>query len=83
LHNRKNWLFCGSDSGRERAAAFYTPVRTARLNGIEPEAWLTDVIVRIAAIRSTGSKTCCPGTGRHRRSKASPPEPASVKRNEP
>jgi len=44
---RKNWLFCGSDSGGERAAAFYTLVRTARLNGIEPEAWLTDVIARI------------------------------------
>jgi len=46
---RKNWLFCGSDVGGERAAAFYTLVRTARLNGIEPEAWLTDVIARIGA----------------------------------
>ena len=46
---RKNWLFCGSDAGGERAAAFYTLVRTARLNGLEPEAWLTDVIARIGA----------------------------------
>jgi transposase len=46
---RKNWLFCGSDSGGERAAAFYTLVRTARLNGIEPEGWLTDVIARIGS----------------------------------
>ena len=46
---RKNWLFCGSDSGGERAAAFYTLVRTARLNGIEPEAWLIDVIARIGS----------------------------------
>ena len=44
---RKNWLFCGSDAGGERAAAFYTLVRTARLNGLEPEAWLTDAIARI------------------------------------
>lgn len=44
---RKNWLFCGSDAGGERAAAFYTLVRTARLNGLEPEAWLTNVIARI------------------------------------
>ena len=44
---RKNWLFCGSDAGGERAAAFYTLVRTARLNGLEPEAWLTVVIARI------------------------------------
>ena len=46
---RKNWLFCGSDAGGERAAAFYTLIRTARLNGVEPEAWLTDVIARIGA----------------------------------
>ena len=46
---RKNWLFCGSDTGGERAAAFYTLIRTARLNGIEPEEWLTDVIARIGA----------------------------------
>ena len=46
---RKNWLFCGSDAGGIRAAAFYTLVRTARLNGVEPEAWLTDVIARIGA----------------------------------
>jgi transposase len=46
---RKNWLFCGSDAGGERAAAFYTLIRTARLNGIEPEAWLMDVIARIGS----------------------------------
>ena len=46
---RKNWLFCGSDVGGDRAAAFYTLVRTARLNGVEPEAWLTDVIARIGS----------------------------------
>ena len=46
---RKNWLFSGSDSGGERAAAFYTIIRTARLNGIEPEAYLCDVIARIGA----------------------------------
>ena len=46
---RKNWLFCGSDAGGERAAGFYTLVRTARLNGVEPEAWLTDLIARIAS----------------------------------
>ena len=46
---RKNWLFSGSDSGGERAAAFYTLIRTAKLNGVEPEAWLTDVIARIGA----------------------------------
>ncbi len=46
---RKNWLFAGSDSGGVRAASFYTLIRTAKLNNIEPEAWLTDVIARIGA----------------------------------
>ena len=46
---RKNWLFCGSDTGGIRAAAFYTLIGTARMNGVEPEAWLTDVIARIGS----------------------------------
>ena len=46
---RKNWLFFGSDAGGERAAAFYTLIQSARLNGVEPEAWLTDVITRIGS----------------------------------
>ena len=44
---RKNWLFAGSDSGGERAAIFYTLIRTAKLNGIEPEAYLREVLTRI------------------------------------
>ena len=46
---RKNWLFAGSDQGGERAALFYTLIRTAALNGIEPEAYLRDVIARIGS----------------------------------
>lgn len=45
----KNWLFAGSDAGGVRAATFYTIIRTAVLNGVEPEAYLTDVIARIGA----------------------------------
>src|SRR5438309_564361 len=37
---RRNWTFCGSDRGGERAAAIYTLVATAKLNDIDPEAWL-------------------------------------------
>lgn len=44
---RKNWLFAGSDSGGDRAAVLSTLVRTAKLNGVEPEAWLRDVLGRI------------------------------------
>ena len=46
---RKNWLFAGSDTGGERAALFYTLIRTATLNGVEPEAYLRHVIARIGA----------------------------------
>ena len=44
---RKNWLFAGSDSGGERAAIFYTLIRSAKLNGLEPEAYLRDILARI------------------------------------
>jgi hypothetical protein len=44
---RKNWLFAGSDSGGERAAVFYTLIRSAKLNGLEPEAYLRDILERI------------------------------------
>jgi transposase len=45
---RKNWLFAGSDNGGRRAATIYTITRTATLNGHDPEAYLADVLARIA-----------------------------------
>jgi len=45
---RKNYLFAGSDEGGRRAAIMYTLIETARLNDVDPEAWLGDVISRIA-----------------------------------
>jgi hypothetical protein len=45
---RKNYLFCGSDAGGERAAAMYSLIGTAKLNGLDPEAYLRYVIERIA-----------------------------------
>lgn len=44
---RKNWLFAGSDTGGDRAAILYTLIRTAKLNGVEPETYLRDVLARI------------------------------------
>lgn len=44
---RKNYLFAGSDAGGKRAAHIYTLIRTAELNGLEPEAYLADVLTRI------------------------------------
>jgi transposase len=45
---RKNYLFCGSDGGGESASAIYTLLGTARLNGVDPESWLRQVLSRIA-----------------------------------
>jgi transposase len=45
---RKAWLFAGSDRGGERAAAIYTLIGTARLNDVDPQAWLADALRRIA-----------------------------------
>ena len=44
---RRNWTFCGSDRGGERAAAIYTLIATAKLSDIDPEAWLADSLRRI------------------------------------
>ncbi len=45
---RRNYLFAGADSGGERAAAIYSLIGTAKLNGIDPEAYLRFVLARIA-----------------------------------
>lgn len=45
---RKNWLFAGSDDGGERAAAIYTLIGTAKLNDLNPEAYLRYILERIA-----------------------------------
>src|SRR5271169_4851831 len=45
---RKSWMFCGSDRGGERAAVMYSLIGTAKMNNVDPQAWLTDVLTRIA-----------------------------------
>lgn len=45
---RNNYLFMGSDAGGERAAAMYSLVETAKLNGLDPQAYLREVFERIA-----------------------------------
>jgi transposase len=44
---RKSWLFAGSDRGGARAAIMYTLIQTAKLNGVDPQAWLADVLASI------------------------------------
>jgi hypothetical protein len=46
---RKSWMFCGSDRGGQRAAAMYSLIVTAKMNRVDPQAWLADLLARIAA----------------------------------
>ena len=45
---RRSWLFAGSDRGGQRAAAVYSLITTAKMNDVDPQAWLADVLSRIA-----------------------------------
>jgi transposase len=44
---RHNWTFCGSDEGGRRAAAIYTLIETCKLNDVDPQAWLADILARL------------------------------------
>jgi hypothetical protein len=47
---RKAWLFCCSDCGEQRTAIVYSLIQTCRLNDVDPQAWLADVLARISAM---------------------------------
>ena len=57
---RKSWLFVGSDRGGERAAVMLTLIQTAKLNDVDPQAWLADVLARIADHKITGLAALLP-----------------------
>ncbi len=57
---RKAWLFAGSERGGERAAIIYTLIQTAKLNDVDPHAWLADVLARIADHKITDLKALLP-----------------------
>lgn len=50
---RKSWLFCGSDRGGQRAATMYSLIATAKMNDVDPQAWLADVLARINDLPSS------------------------------
>ena len=50
---RKSWLFAGLERGAERAAIMYTLIQTAKLNDIDPQAWLADTLSKIAETPQT------------------------------
>ena len=45
---RKSWLFCGSDRGGQRAAVMYSLIVSAKMNDVDSQAWLADILARIA-----------------------------------
>jgi hypothetical protein len=59
---RKNYLLAGSDSGGERAAAIYSLIDTAKLNGLDREVYLREACSASRTIPSTASRSCRPGT---------------------
>jgi transposase len=61
---RKSWLFAGSDRGGERAAVMLTLIQTAKLNAVDPQAWLADVLARIADHKITDLAALLPWSWR-------------------
>ena len=57
---RKNWLFAGSETAGKRAAAIMSLIATAKANGIEPHAWLTDVLTRLPTTKNHEIDTLLP-----------------------
>ena len=62
---RKSWLFAGSDRGGERAAVMLTLIQTAKLNNVDPQAWLADVLARIADHKITDLAALLPWNWRN------------------
>ena len=56
-------MFAGSDRGADRAAVMNTLIMTARLNDVDPKAWLADIFARLASIPLTASTKCSHGNG--------------------
>lgn len=57
---RNNWLFAGSNAGGERTANILTLIETAKLNGLEPERYMTDVLTRIGNLAADQMPTLLP-----------------------
>jgi transposase len=64
---RKSWLFVGSDHGGQRAAVMLTLIQTAKFNEIDPQAWLADVLARIADHKITDLAALLPWNWRRQR----------------
>jgi hypothetical protein len=73
---RKSWLFAGSDRGGDRAAAVHSLIHTAKLNDVDPRAWLADVLARIAGLPASRLHEPLPWDWRRAREDAAAAEAA-------
>jgi transposase len=74
---RKNYLFLGSEAGGDRAAIIYTMLETAKLNGLDPEAYLANIIDRMAKGHPANRLTALlPWNWKHHAGPAPSPETA-------
>lgn len=63
LVGRRNWLFAGADTGAETLACAMTIIETAKMNGLNPQAYLADVLAAFMITKSIGSMNCFRGIG--------------------
>lgn len=63
---RRSWLFAGSERGGDRAAYMYSLIVTAKMNDIDPQAWLTELIARLPDTTASRVPGLCRGTGGQR-----------------
>jgi transposase len=75
---RKSWLFAGSERGAERAALMFTLIQTAKLNNVDVQAWLADVLARIADTPQTKLAELLPWNSPGSQSPGPSLRPASV-----
>ena len=75
---RKSWLFAGSDRGGQRAAVMYSLIVTAKMNDIDPQAWLADVLARIADHPASKLDQLLPWNWRSQSARSSTHAPAAA-----
>jgi len=77
-HNRKNWLFVGSQQAGERAAVMLSLIESAKLNGHDPWAYLKDVFERLPTLKNRDLESLLPHNWRPADKAAAPVVPAAA-----
>ena len=78
MHNRKNWLFVGSQQAGERAAVMLSLIESAKLNGHDPWAYLKDVFERLPTLKNRDLELLLPHNWRPANNAAAPVAPAAI-----